>query len=100
LGIGHGGTSRLFGGEGKLARGGEGQVVGHRTIMLAGEFEGGQLERAFEGAEIGQDDLPRGNLGIEEQRADGGVGGGIGKEKPRLGGVGGRQRKSPAEAGP
>src|SRR5690349_15489562 len=44
--------------EGELAGGVEGEVEGDFAVVAAGELEGGDLERALDGAEVRNDHLP------------------------------------------
>src|SRR5688572_515678 len=48
----------LGGGEGELAGGFQAELEGDLAVVAAGELEGGDLEEPFDGAEVGDDDLP------------------------------------------
>ena len=53
------------------------QLVGHLAVVLAGEFEAGDLERALDRAEVRDDDLVVLHGAVEERLAHQRVGGGI-----------------------
>src|SRR5690348_6915994 len=63
--------------EGELAGGVEGEVEGDFAVVAAGELEGGDLERALDGAEVRNDHLPVADGAGEDILAHKRVGGGI-----------------------
>src|SRR4051794_305394 len=65
------------GGEGQLAGGVERELEGDLAVMAAGELEGGDLEGALDGAEVGDDDLPVANGASEYVAAHSCVGSAI-----------------------